>query len=254
MLNSNSPKSQGPTRGSLLMIGGGKIGASIRRIADALSGGPSASWIAIPTAAEDAHLVWAETQGNLPAVLRRPFRILHTRDRAEADREEFVAPLRGATAVWFCGGRQWRLVDAYAGTRAEREFREVLDRGGLIAGTSAGATIQGSYLVRGAPEGNRILIAPGHEEGFGYVANLAVDQHIDTRAREFDLGEVIARYPNVLGLGIDERTAILVQGNVAFVLGAGRALFSDGEDHDGFPFVSLRAGDRFDLATWKRGA
>ena len=74
--------------------------------------------------------------------------VLHTRDRAEADTEAFVAPLKTARGVWFGGGRQWRLVDAYMGTRTQREIEAVLARGGVIGGGSAGATIQGSYLVR----------------------------------------------------------------------------------------------------------
>lgn len=234
------------------MIGGGRIVRSIRRLADALGGGSNSIWATIPTAAEDRQLNVALSYGNLPAILRRHFRILHTRDREEADRESFVEPLRSATGVWFCGGRQWRLVDAYAGTRTEREIRGVLDRGGVIAGISAGATIQGSYLVRGAPEGNHIMMSPGHEEGFGYLHNVAIDQHIETRGREHDLAEVIARRPELLGLGLDERTAVLVQGNVASILGVGRALITDGQSHDGFPFLELTAGERFDLTTWTK--
>lgn len=86
-----------------------------------------------------------------------------------------------------------------------------------------GATIQGSYLVRGAPEGNHIMMSPDHEEGFGYLHNVAIDQHIETRGREHDLAEVIARRPELLGLGLDERTAVLVQGNVASMPGHGGA-------------------------------
>ena len=74
--------------------------------------------------------------------------VLHTRDRAEADTETFVAPLKTARGVWFGGGRQWRLVDAYLGTRTQRELEAVLARDGVIGGSSSGATIQGSYLVR----------------------------------------------------------------------------------------------------------
>jgi cyanophycinase len=100
--------------------------------------------------------------------------VLHTGDRRIADSETFVASLRSATAVFLEAGRQWRLVDAYSGTRAEHELRAVLDRGGLISGTSAGATIQGSYLMHGLPLNNRILMSPGHERGFGYLANAAI--------------------------------------------------------------------------------
>jgi cyanophycinase len=59
----------------------------------------------------------------------------------------------------------------------------LLERGGVVGGSSAGATIQGSYMVRGAPEGNQIMMAPGHEEGFGFLRASAIDQHVTTRGR-----------------------------------------------------------------------
>src|SRR5258708_40081045 len=79
---------------------------------------------------------------------------LNAKDRAEADSEAFVGPLKTANAVAFDGGRQWRLVDVYAGTLTEREIKAVLDRGGLIAGSSAGATIQGPFPVPGSTKTN----------------------------------------------------------------------------------------------------
>ena len=82
-------------------------------------------------------------------------KMLHTADPKVANTEEFVKPLLDANGVWFDGGRQWNGVDSYAGTRALEEFRKVLDRGGAIAGSSAGATIQGDYLVRGDTQGPR---------------------------------------------------------------------------------------------------
>jgi len=75
--------------------------------------------------------------------------VLDTKDRVKADSAEFVAPLKQATFVSIDGGRQWRLADAYLGTRVERELRNVLKRGGVIAGNSAGASILASYQVRG---------------------------------------------------------------------------------------------------------
>ena len=74
--------------------------------------------------------------------------VLDAKDRVKAD-TEFVAPLKQATFVSIDGGRQWRLADAYLGTRVERELRNVLKRGGVIAGNSAGASILASYQVRG---------------------------------------------------------------------------------------------------------
>src|SRR5207342_227931 len=76
--------------------------------------------------------------------------------------------LREATAVWFDGGRQWNIVDSYAGTLTYREFHKVLERGGVIGGSSAGATIQGDYLVRGDTSGPNVVMTEekNHQKGF----------------------------------------------------------------------------------------
>ena len=245
------PRSWGPAAGTLIVIGGGAPGADIRSAAARSAGGAGANWVVIPTAAEDDEIEGLR-HANFAAYLGQPFSVLHTRDRAQADSEAFVAPLKAATAVWFVGGRQWRIVDAYGGTRTEHEIRAVLDRGGLIAGTSAGATIQGSFLVRGAVDNNTTMVAPSHERGFGYLGNVAIDQHIGARGREGDLARVVAANPGLLGIGIDESTALLVQQNIATVIGAGRVFITDGADHGGKSDYPLSPGERFDLATWSR--
>ncbi|MCP4894365.1 MAG: cyanophycinase, partial [Actinomycetales bacterium] len=153
--------------------------------------------------------------------------LLHTRDPKVADSDEFVAVLRDARALWFGGGRQWRLADAYLGTKTEAAFHDVLKRGGVIGGSSAGATIQASYLVRGAPEGNQIMMSSGHEQGFGFIHNSAIDQHLLVRKRENDMLPVIRKHPHLLGIGIDESTALYVRGNNAEVIGKSKVLFYD---------------------------
>jgi len=242
-------RSAGPVRGVLLIIGGGERGAEVQDAAIRFGGKPS-RWVYIPTAGSDADAAKAEPPafiGQSGATLT----VLHTRDRKVADSEAFTAPLRTATAVFIAGGRQWRLVDAYAGTRTEKELRAVLDRDGLIAGSSAGATIQGSYLIRGSPRSNKILMAPGYERGFGYLSNVAIDQHVSQRDRNNDLSVVVAARPGLLGVGIDESTAVIVQGNTMTVIGKGVVRITDGADHDGVPFFTLKPGARFDLATWQ---
>ncbi len=201
-----APASSGPPEGSLVIVGGGEVGPTIVRRFVELAGGPDAEVVFIPTATEaetfDAKRLaehFAKDFGGLKHVT-----VLHTRDRAEADIEVFAAPLGKAREVWFTGGRQWRLVNSYLGTRTERAIRSVLDRGGVIGGTSAGATIQGSYLVRGAREGNHIMMARGYEVGFGYLQGVAVNQHLIARKRENDLVSVVDTHPDLLGIGIDE--------------------------------------------------
>ena len=147
------------------------------------------------------------------------------------------------------GGRQWRLADSYLGTRTQRELEALLARGGIIGGSSAGATIQGSYLARGDSRTNTVMMGD-HEEGFGFLRNVAIDQHLLRRNRQFDLLEIIEAKPELLGIGIDEDAAILVTGDNFEVL-AGYVAIYDAKRQlpNGGKFYLLRDGDRFDLAS-----
>jgi len=240
--------SSGPSRGALVVVGGGKIGPEIAQRFVALAGGPDAEFVVIPTAAGDNDPDPVKVEQDFVKTFGvKRVTVLHTHDRARADTEEFVAPLKKARAVWFPGGRQWRLVDAYLNTRTEREIQAVLERGGVIGGSSAGATIQGSYLVRGARDGNTVMMAKGYEQGFGYLKEVAVDQHVLARHRENDLVAVIEAHPDLLGIGIDESTAIVVQKGQCEVIGASKVGIYDGKDHAGKRYYFLAPGDRFDL-------
>jgi cyanophycinase len=243
----------GPAHGSLLIHGGGRLGAETVAEFIRLAGGPDANFVVIPTAepGED----WGDSYVGhffLTRAGAKHVTVVHTRDRAVADSAAFVEPLTKASAVWIDGGRQWRLADAYLGTRTLTEIRNVLARGGVVGGSSAGATIQGSYLVRGAPEGNMIMMAKGHEEGFALVRNCAIDQHIITRHRETDMQAVIDAHPALLGFGIDEGTALIVQGDRARVVGASKVAVTDhayAPGSDGLRYFFLSAGDVLDLRT-----
>jgi cyanophycinase len=247
--------SVGPDKGALVIVGGGAVVPEIVGRFIALAGGPESPFVVIPTASESdpvdldrVKLRFTRTFG----VKNENVSVLHTRDRAEADTEEFVAPLRTARAVWFDGGRQWRLVDSFMGTRTQRAIEAVLARGGVIGGSSAGATIQGSYLVRGAREGNHIMMAKGYEQGFGYLKSVAIDQHILPRHREEDLVAVIEAHPELLGLGIDEATAVVVQGDRFEVIGKSVVGIYDGKDHEGKRYYFLNKGEQFDLRERRR--
>ena len=131
--------------------------------------------------------------------------------------------------MWFTGGRHWRIVDSYAGTLTYKEFHKVLERGGVIGGSSAGATIQGDYLVRGDTSGNPIVMTeePNHQKGFEFLRRSAIDQHIDARNRWDDLIPVIKKYPNLLGIGLSEDTAIIVKGDQFEVMGKSKVAIHD---------------------------
>lgn len=237
----------GPASGSLLVAGGGRLGPEIWTRFVELAGGDSARIVIIPTAGTEEEFPesWSgfEPLRNAGAW---NLQVLHTRSREEADSEVFAMALRQATGVWIPGGRQWRLVDAYLHTRVHDELRALLDRGGVIGGTSAGASIQAEYLVRGDPSTNQVMIAPGYEEGFGFLARAAVDQHLLARSRENDLWEVLEARPDLLGIGLDEGTALVITGDRAEVIGSSQVLLYSAADQTRTP-RSLRAGAVVDL-------
>lgn len=240
----------GPPRGHLVVAGGGDLtGTGILERFVQLAGGPNARIVVIPTADGSGpyDLSWPGLDGLREAGARN-LTILHTTDRTIADSEEFVAPLREATGVWIAGGRQWRLADAYLDTLTDDELDSVLDRGGVVGGSSAGASIQASFLVRGAPEGNHIVMAPGYERGFGLLRDAAVDQHLLVRRRERDLLQILDLHPELLGIGIDERTAIVVSGDLFEVIGASEVAVYDGTElTGGAGYYLLPPGASYDM-------
>jgi cyanophycinase len=236
--------------GALLLMGGGDVTPEIARRFVELAGGRDKHFVYIPTAAPDSEIEPAE----LAAWFRTTFgvddvTILHTRDRRVADTEAFVTPLETANGVWFGGGRQWRLADAYLDTSVEAALRRVLQRHGVVAGTSAGASILASYLVRGAPEGNWIVSAPGHERGFGLLPMTLVDQHVDRYHRETDIESALKVHGDLVGIGLDESTAIAVVRGRGTVIGRGRVILHDGKPHDNLRYVVLHNGDHFKAAS-----
>ena len=244
----------GPASGALVIVGGSTFGLPITIINKfiELGGGADGKFVIVPTA--DPVLAATESQVVGPWLNRglKNVKMLHTQDPAVADTEAFVSVLRDATAVWFTGGRHWRIVDSYAGTLTYREFHKVLERGGVIGGNSAGATIQGEYLVRGDSRGNNIVMTdePNHQKGFEFLRRSAIDQHIDVRNRWDDLIPVVKRFPNLLGIGISEDTAIVVKGDQFEVIGKSKVAIHDNTRKYpglGKPYYLLDAGDIYDM-------
>ena len=236
--------------GTLLIVGGGGMPKGLFDEFIELAGGKNAKLIYVPCSE-------AETvpRSRLVSSWRRKVasvHMLHTKDRTKADTdEEFLKHLSEATGIWFGGGRQWNFVDSYYGTKAHQLMLDVLDRGGVVGGSSAGASIQGEYLARANPVANFDIMAPGYERGLGFISGVAIDQHFSQRRRHKDMSQLVDTYPQLLGIGLDEATAIVVQKSEAKVVGRGRVFFYDrnqpvvsGEDD----FIALSAGQKFDLA------
>ena len=235
-------------KGFVIAMGGGNGTPEIYEKWKSLGGGKNAKVVLIPTANNPGDDIAPVVNGLKQVFGVQNVSVLDTKDRAKANSAEFVAPLRQATFVFIDGGRQWRLADAYLGTHVERELRNVLKRGGVIAGSSAGASILASYLVRGDPRGPDIMMAKGHERGFGFLPNSAIDQHVSERHREHDMEPVVAAHPTLLGIGIDPNTIIVLHGDQFEVLGSGKVTITEA----GRPQHSISSGSHFDLRKRKQ--
>jgi cyanophycinase len=254
----------GPAKGTLVIGGGGNLtGSGIEEKFIELAGGKDGNFVIVPTAGgnrnADGSLIAYEEQKIIAPWVKLGLthvRMLHTADPKVADTEEFAKVLRDANAVWFNGGRQWNIVDSYANTLTYREFHKVLERGGVIGGSSAGATIQGDYLVRGDTSGANVMMTaePTHQKAFQFLRKVAIDQHINTRNRWDDLIPVIKKYPDLLGIGLSEATAIIVHGDRFEVMGAWKvAVHDDTRLYQPWekPYYVLSVGDVYNMKTRK---
>ena len=265
----------GPENGSLIIIGGGGSTPEIWQKFTELAGGKDKAKIVFvsltdPKLDTGSRHSYAETIKKETGI--QDVTVIYTNDFNVANTEAFIAPLKEATGVFFDGGRQWHFADAYLNTLTHQAFQDVLNRGGVIAGSSAGATIQGSFLWRGDTHGAHILIGD-HTQGLGFLKNSVIDQHLLARNREFDLVNFIRQTPELIGIGLDQATAIVVQRDTLQVVGKSYVAIYDyntivghgaphvtknarGQDDEDFtassgPFFFLSAGERYDLKNRK---
>jgi cyanophycinase len=263
----SSSTKHGPEKGSLIIIGGNA--GSQRDIWDKfteLAGGKDkAAIVVVTTASGDSA---AFDKKDVDEVRKQTgiknVTLLHTSDLKEANSEKFIAPIKNATGIYFVGGRHWRIADSYLNTLTHQAFIDLLNRGGVIAGSSAGASILGSFLWRGDTKGAQIEVGD-HTQGLGFLKNSAIDQHLLVRNREFALVDFIKKAPQLIGIGLNEATAVVVQRDTLQVIGKSfvaiydyNTIINNGEKHvvngredytaSNGPFFFLSEGQRYDLA------
>lgn len=220
--------------GHLLVIGGAEDKYNERRILRKfleLAGGNSAEVLIVPVASdfpEFAADVYTQAFRNLGVANPRVLRATSRQDVFQADAESL---LDGVTGVFMTGGDQMRLVSLLGGTKfADKLRRLVRETNMVLAGTSAGAAgMSTSMIVRGEstshPHKNSVRLSPG----LGFLKNIIIDQHFTERGRISRLITAVSYNPYNLGIGIDENTAIILNGNGKLeVYGAGSSTIVDG--------------------------
>jgi cyanophycinase len=250
----NVPSRPESPPGTLVIAGGGDIHEdAAAKFIDA-AGGATAPIVVVTTAhgqrpsSDDRSISWLREAG------AKNVQFLHPETRAESDAPATLDLLRKAGGIWFVGGRQWRLVDVFEGTAAEKAFHAVLARGGAIGGNGGGASILSDYLVRGNPLSNKEISAPGYEDGFGFLKGVAIDPFFTQRNRFSDMAVLKREYPNLIGLGIDEETALVIRDNTIDVVGKNHVVVYDRDQPDEADerYEFLFGGDRYDLANRTR--
>jgi cyanophycinase len=193
---------------------------------------------------------------------------LYVEERSRAGDRDKLGVLDDAAAVFFSGGDQLRITSQIGDTGIEAKVRAIYERGGLVAGTSAGAAVMSeTMLVKGTSKETHRIGDLHMAPGMGLVRDVIIDQHFAERGRMGRLLGAVAHNPRVLGLGIDEDTAVMVEGDGFEVIGSGGVYVVDGTGVSYCNVAEARAdcalsmhdvrvhvlshGDRFDLKTRK---
>jgi cyanophycinase len=241
--------------GTLYIVGGGTQPPALVRQFVALAGGPGKARIAvIPTASAEGATSGPEKAADLRALGAEAFVVNPTRAQAESDS---VARLfDGVTGVWFGGGDQSRITRVFAGTAAARAIHARYVAGAVIGGTSAGAAIMSDSMLTGdqfGPDGRRDTVTTGYPRvarrtievvpGLGFLHGAIVDQHFLRRQRSNRLVSVVLERPSVIGVGIDEGTAVRVDPDGRWTVeGASAAVVYDARGAAVTPVAAPRLG------------
>ena len=262
-------------KGTLLIVGGGPIPDALLERFVTLAGGAGRARIVIYPMASEYPDAGLELAGDFRKLGAEAERIVLS--RGEADTEAAAKRLDGVTGVWFGGGDQARLTAALGGTRVEAAIRRRYLDGAVVGGTSAGAAVMSTPMITGderRPGGDRppekdssdafMTIARDDvvtTDGFGLIRGAIVDQHFVRRRRGNRLLSVVLEHPELVGIGIDESTALEVGPSGPWrILGASVAVVYDGRQAKitpagatlgttGVRLSVLPAGSTYDLAT-----
>lgn len=220
-----------PFKGKLIIVGGGDILDTMYNLFAREIGGKDQSIVYIPTATDDEP--WIQAGEHLVKFTSRGFTNLttvHTRDKQKANDPVFIDRIRKAKGVFIGGGDQANIANAFLGTAVHQELIALLNRGGIIMGTSAGATIMGEVMITGWEQRKAPNVLHTYPPGLAFMKNTSIDQHVLVRNRQFDLVPLLESNSKLLGMAIDEATAAYVQRDSIQVIGRSYMMIYDHND------------------------
>lgn len=220
-------------RGVLMAVGGAEDKVNARRVLNAflkLAGGAQAQIVVLPAASLQAQLVGERYRAIFRDLNAGAVEVVHVNSRQDAQDPGRIAALEQATGIFLSGGNQLRLATLLGGTPVAETLRQLNAQGTLVAGTSAGASILCQHMIAFGrpgewPQQRMVQLTPG----LGLTSRVVIDQHFQRRGRTGRLMTAVAYNPFLIGLGIDEDTAVILQPqNVIEVMGRGSVIVVDG--------------------------
>jgi cyanophycinase len=259
------------TRGKLFIIGGAQTKEITQKFVE-LAGGKDARILIIPNASSNKVRSGENQKNEFVELGAKAEYIIFSKENA--DDPSNLEKLSWANAVYFTGGDQSLLTKDLLGTKLLEKIYELHNKGGLVGGSSAGAAVMSEIMITGNELKNKdtvqsfISIQKGNIEtskGFGFVKNAIVDQHFIKRKRHNRLITLMCEHPNLLGIAIDEATAIILNPDDTFeVFGENQVILFDPTEsenvrvdkNDNLGINNLKIhllinGDKFDLKTKK---
>ena len=228
-------------KGTLVIVGGGTTPSGLHRRLLDLAGGTNANVLVVPLAS-------SSTSDGAPSVEAfRKVGATHVSAIPTNDAKSALAAVRAAEVIWFPGGDQTRLMAELNRLGAVEAIRERYAKGAVIGGTSAGAAVMSKVMITGTGDAKEGKVAPPLGEGLGLWSGAIVDQHFVKRGRETRLRAAIQAHPELLGVGIDESTFVIVKGNEFEVGGKSTVLVLDARGGGEMKRTELKAGGKFEL-------
>ena len=260
-------KSEKAPAGSLFVIGGAEDRQDTKIILSRLAERIGSGKLVVSTlASEYGDELWEIYRKLFTSMGVKHIKHLGINHRDESSKDPRLGMLADATAVFFTGGDQLKITTRLGGTTLSERIEEIYNRGGIIGGTSAGATALGEIMLVGSPGGgiSKVGDVLHMTPGLGLAKNMIIDQHFSERGRIRRLLGAVAQNPRMLGVGIDEDTAVVVESDGKFyALGSGAVYVVDGHDLSytniseasfsralsvfGVKLHVLSSGDRFDV-------
>lgn len=219
--------------GNLIIIGGAEDKEKECEILKEVvkrSGRKNGDFIVLTAATEEPDEVGALYRKTFSRLNLRDIKIIDIKNRADANREDYNRQIQESRCIFFTGGDQLKITSLIGGTAIYTSLKTAYDAGTLIVGTSAGAScLSSTMIVSGiddeSPRKCTIKMAPGLD----ILRGILIDQHFAQRGRIGRLLNAVAQNPEILGIGIDENTAVSIEESTEFkVLGSGAVTVVDG--------------------------